>query len=183
MEVSEILSLMSLLKLIIVIISGGLGGAVVRYTLEVRRAKYEYVIRLHREWWSAEFSEMRSEVYKIVEDFNSIDSGTEAKIFLSHVEKGTLLQHPSGRAFVQIAFFFADISACLEKKLLDAAFTYRLFGESQYFWFQPLISAVRKRLPNQTDAIRWKWETEELEKRFERFRKKDNQKKRKRLGK
>ena len=73
MEVSEILSLMSLLKLIIVIISGGLGGAVVRYILEVRRAKYEYVIRLHREWWSAEFSEMRSEVYKIVEDFNSAE--------------------------------------------------------------------------------------------------------------
>lgn len=174
---------MSLSELIIVIISGGLGGAVVRYILDVRRAKYEYVIKLHREWWSAEFSQMRSEVYKIVEGYKSIDSSTEANTFLRHVANGTLLQHPSGHSFVQIAFFFADINACLEKKLLDVGFTYRLFGASQYFWFQPLISVVRERLPNQTDDIRWKWETEKLEEKFRRFREKDSEEKKKLLGK
>ena len=174
---------MSLWELIIAIISGGIGGAVVRYILEVRRTKYEYVIKLHREWWSPEFSQMRSEVYKIVKSFNSSNSRTEADIFLHHVEEGTLLQHPSGHSFVQIAFFFADINACLEKKLIDAGFTYRLFGASQYFWFQPLISAVRKRLPNQTDDIRWKWETEKLEEKFRRFREKDGEAKKKLLGK
>ena len=172
MEVSEILSLMNLLKLIIVFISGGLGGAIVRYILDVRRAKYEYVIKLHREWWSPEFSQMRSKVYKIVEDFNAIDSGTEATNFLSHVQKGNLLQHPAGPAFAQIVFFFADINACLEKNLLDADFTYRLFGRSQYFWFQPLIKAVRDCRPNETKAIRWRRETEELEEKFECIRKK-----------
>ena len=174
----------SLSELIILIITGGLGGAVARYLLDVRRARYEYVIKLHRRWCSAEFRQIRSEVYKIVEDFNSIDSSTkEANTFLSYVENGTLLQHPSGHSFVQIVFFFADINACLEKKLLDAGFTYRLFGASQYFWFQPLISAVREHLPNQTDDIRWKWETEKLEEKFRRFREKDSKEKKKLLGK
>ena len=174
---------MSLSELIIVVISGGFAGAIVRYILDVRRSKYEYVMKLHREWWSEEFSQMRSKVYKIVKDFKGVDPGTEAKDFLSHVEKGTLLEHPAGHAFVQIVFFFADINACLEKKLLNASFTYRLFGASQYFWFQPLISAVREGLPNQTDDIRWVWETKELEEKFERFRKNDKRKKRKQLGK
>ena len=57
MEVSEILSLRDLLKLIIAIFSGGLGGVIMRYILDVRRAKYEYAIKLHREWWSPEFSQ------------------------------------------------------------------------------------------------------------------------------
>ena len=72
---------MSLSELIIVIISGGLGGAIVRYILDVRRSKFEYVLKLHREWWSTEFSQMRSEVYKIVKDFNSIGSRDRGKNF------------------------------------------------------------------------------------------------------
>ena len=174
---------MAISEFIILIISGGLGGAVVRYILDVRRAKYEYVMKLHREWWSAEFRQMRSEVYKIVEDLNAVDSGAEAGIFLKHVKSGRLLEHPTGHAFVQIVVFFADINACLEKKLLDVGFTYRLFGASQYFWFQPLISAVRAHLPNKTDDIRWNWETQKLEEKFERFRRSDEHKKRKLLGK
>ena len=94
MEVSETLSLMDLITLIIAIFLSGLGGAIMRYRLDVRRAKREYVIKLHREWWSPEFSQMRSKVYKIVEDLNSIDSGTEAKNFLSHVQKGTFCNTP-----------------------------------------------------------------------------------------
>ena len=172
MEVSEILSLMDLIKLVIVIFSGGLGGAIMRYILDVRRTKYEYVIKLHREWWSPEFSQMRSKVYKIVEDFNAIDPGTEAKNFLSHVQQGNLLQHPAGPAFAQIVFFFADINACLEKNLLDADLTYDLFGRSQYFWFQPLIKAVRNCRPNETKAIRWRGETKKLEEKFESIRRK-----------
>ncbi len=100
---------MAISEFIILIISGGLGGAVVRYILDVRRAKYEYVMKLHREWWSAEFSQMRSEVYKIVEDLNAVDSGAEAGIFLKHVKSGRLLEHPTGHAFVQIVVFFAQV--------------------------------------------------------------------------
>ena len=143
-----------------------------RYILDARRSRYEYVIKLHREWWSPEFSQMRSKVYKIVEDFDPTNPGMEAVNFLGHVQKGTILQHPAGPAFAQIVFFFADINACLEKKLLNADFAYRLFGESQYFWFQPLIKAVRDCLPNGTKVRRWKWETEELEEKFERIGKK-----------
>ena len=174
MEVSEILSLMDLITLIIVFFSGGLGGAIMRYILDVRRAKYEYVIKLHREWWSPEFCQMRSKVYKIVEDFNTrhSGSGTEANFFLSHIEKGNLLQHPAGRAFSQIMFFFADLNACLEMKLIDAKLTYRLFGKAQYSFFQPLIVAVRKCRPNETRDIRWRWETKQLEEKFESIRQK-----------
>ena len=173
MELSEILSLRDFfLNLIVALVSGGLTAAIVRHRLDVRRSRYEYVIKLHREWWSPEFSQMRSKVYKIVEDLNTIGSGNEAKNFLSHVQKGKLLQHPAGPAFAQIVFFFADMNACLEKKLLNADFTYRLFGRSQYSWFQPLIIAVRNCQPNAPKAIRWRWETEELEEKFERIRKK-----------
>ena len=174
---------MSLLEFIIAIISGGFAGAIVRYILDVRRSKYEYVMKLHREWWSEEFSQMRREVYKIAKDFKGDTPGTEAKNFLSHVAEGTHLEHPAGPAFFQIVFFFADINACLEKKLLNASFTYRLFGASQYFWFQRLIGEVRECQPNQTDDIRWRWETEALEKKFGRFRENDNRKKGKQLAK
>ena len=170
MEISETLSL--LINLIVAIFSGGLVGGIARYILDMRRAKYEYVIKLHREWWSPEFSQMRRKVYKIVEDFDPINSGPEAKNFLNHVQKGNLLQHPAGPAFAQIVFFFADINACLEKNLLNADFTYRLFGRSQYFWFQPLIEAARNCRPNETKVIRWRRETEKLEEKFESIGKK-----------
>ena len=172
------------MEFIIAIISGGIGGGLVRYILDTRKAKREYAIKLHREWWSAKFSQRRSEVYKIVEDLHPTGGhGPDAEAFLRHVKDRTVLQHPSGRSFFQIAFFFADINACLDKKLLDADFTYRLFGASQYYWFQPLIEEVRKNLPNQTDDIRWKWETKELEKKFDPFREKDIAKKNKLLSK
>ena len=170
-------------ELIVAIISGGSAGAIVRYVFDVRKSRYEYAMKLHREWWSKEFSQMRHKVYNIVKDLDSINPGPDAKVFLDHAKKGTLLKHPEGHAFVQIVFFFSDINACLEKKLINAAFTYRLFGASQYFWFQPLISAVRECLPNKTDDIRWKWETEKLEEKFERFRKKYDREKGKLLGK
>ena len=167
---------------IVALIAGGVGGAIVQYCLYARRSKREYAIELHREWWSKEFSERRKEIYAIVEDIRSGVPGSAAKEFLDHADNRKLSAHPAGRAFVQIVFFFADINACLEKGLLDKDLTYRLFGASQYFWFQPLIHAVRESIRHSSDDVRWKWETEELEEKFERFRKIDYRERRKRLG-
>ena len=158
--------------LIVSLISGGLAGVIVRYLLDTRKSRHEYTMRLHEEWWTPQFVEMRSSVYTLAENFKRpTGPGETSKEFLASVEAGTFLSHPVGPAFVRIAFF-ADLNACLDKRLVDRDLAYRLFGEAQFLWFEPLLAAVAKHI-GQKPGVRWVWEIESLGRTFDAIRSRD----------
>jgi hypothetical protein len=162
--------------LLVSLLSGGVAGAVVRYFLDVRKARFEYTMKLHREWSSVEYHKMRMAVWAIVEDLTRPEGpGEVATAFLDHATKGTTTDHPAGPAFIHICVFFADLNACLDKSLVDPKFAYRLFGEAQYFGYKPLIDAVRNGRPHdKRGGRRWSVETSELETRFNALRPKSS---------
>jgi hypothetical protein len=162
------------------IITGGLAGAVVRYVLDARRERIEYTLRLHEEWWKPEFHQMRQAVFELVEDLQSVGGGERSTEFLRQVEQGALLKHPAGPAFARIVFFFADLNACLDKRVVDRRLAYRMFGESQFFWFEPLIIAVREKVKD-NQRVRWAWEVNSLSAKFSRIRAKDEARRAKQL--
>ena len=167
--------------LIASMITGGLAGALVRYVLDKRREQIAYTMKLHEQWWSEEFQRMRRAVFELVSDFSAAGGPGEKSLeFLAQFQHEGRFEHPAGPAFVRIVFFFSDLNACLDKKVVDKRLAYRLFGESQYFWFEPLIDAVRDKV-KRNPQVRWAWEINSLSSKFTKIKERDERRHAKQL--
>ncbi|WP_444994751.1 hypothetical protein [Aliikangiella sp. IMCC44359] len=84
--------------------------------------------------------------------------------------------------FYAFSVLFSDLNVYIEKNIVDIDVCYRLFGESQYYWFAPLIKEVREVVGDKAN-VRWTWETQLLEEKFEKIRATDKESYKRRLAK
>ena len=145
------------------------------YRDRLRSEQAHNAARLHEKWWSTDYAEARQTVYNVVEDWKR--DGRKSKEFLDYYSSPHSHQRPKElRAFAKLVFFFADLNVYIDKGLIDSKLAYRLFGSSQYAWFQDFISEVRKKIENretradENKCIRWVDETKSLEKEFSKLR-------------
>jgi hypothetical protein len=75
----------------------------------------------------------------------------------------------------RIAFFFADLNAMLDERLVDEKLAFRLFAEAQFDWFGPFLLAIANEIEaretsrassSTTKIIRWVEEVRALHNRF-----------------
>ncbi len=153
---------------------GGLGSVILTNYLNNRKSKLEYVMELHKTWWNSDFQKARRNVYEVAKDItfkSSKDYTDETNYFLKCASENKLNTYKTGRQFIKIVFFFADLNACLDQGIVDKKLAYRLFGASQYEHFRPLIKRTREEIEKCYSSnlspvdisIRWIKETKELD--------------------
>lgn len=133
---------------------------VVRYYPDIQMQRLEFSMKLPEEWWKADFREARAIVYEICKDLDRVPRGPKYLKLLGHYQNKTGTTDPEYQSFTRLAFFFADLNTYLEMKLVNPELVYRLFGEAQYAFFEPLFDEIRPEVRD--DRVRWVWETKSL---------------------
>lgn len=154
-----------LLSLLGSVISGAFGGAATRLFLDNRENKAT-VFALHEKWWGKEFAEHRDKIYRIIKN-ESLKSDFFSGI--NRIFKDDEIDHESWHSFTRIAFFFSDLNAYIDSKLISEKLCLRMFGNSQYSWFRPFIKEVRNKLVGNNPDIRWIKETIAFEAKLDKF--------------
>ena len=101
-------------------------------------------IRLHEIWWSAELDQARRTAWQVIADWEAGGELSQEVLrsYRSH-GRGEATGYVDERvAISRIAFFFADLNAMLDAKLVPADLVSRLFGHAQFAWYQPFLMAV-----------------------------------------
>ena len=112
-------------------------------TLKLRRdlEKRAEIARLHEMWWSEELKAAREEVIGFVLEWEKADK-KETPILRSYrTNEGYDRER---KTIGRIAYFFSDLNAFIDEGLASERFAYRLFAQSQFYYFSEfLISAAR----------------------------------------
>jgi len=145
------------------------------YCSQKRMSQAAETARLHQMWWSDEFREIRTTVFSFVDEWEKNEKRITS-IIKSYKETTSDFEQER-RAVARIAFFFADLNAMIDAKLVDEDFAYRIFGDAQFFWFSEFLLAIaneielRRRSTAADDrrVVRWVKEVRELDQRFRRM--------------
>jgi hypothetical protein len=145
------------------------------YRSQKRMSQAAETARLHQMWWGDEFREIRTTVFSFVDEWEKNEKRITS-IIKSYKETTSDFEQER-RAVARVAFFFADLNAMIDAKLVDENFAYRIFGDAQFFWFSEFLLAIaneielRRRSTAADDrrVVRWVKEVRELDQRFRRM--------------
>lgn len=130
------------------------------------------VLRFHERWWGPDFLPLRESVFEYMHKWEV--QGSEMPLIASYKSRSGC--EDERRNVGRLAYFFADLEAVIDEGLASERFAYRLFGESQFFWFSPFLLAVAEAAlegaRDDFDEQRWRWipGVKALNCRFERIR-------------
>jgi hypothetical protein len=124
---------------------------------------------LHEVWWSNEMVETRNEAFAMRKAMITDDSAVRA--LADYYRAPLTTAEPPGRAaFSKLVGFFCNIEICLSAGVLDERLACRLFAESHYADYLPLIERLRsdllKNCPKDQPLPHWMQMTLDLERRF-----------------
>ncbi len=165
MTTSEILSVCS-----IVVFSLSLALSIWNFSSNLRSSRVTQTGRLHEAWWSKEMMETRDTVFAMCRQL-ATDNRPADELVAYYLHPLTTPE-PAGRAaFSRLVGFFCNVEICLASGVIDDRLTCRLFAESHYADYLPLIAKVRTAILQESSNQKiphWLQMTIDLEKRFTR---------------
>lgn len=144
-------------------------------TLKFRRdlEKSAEIARLHEIWWSDEMKKIREEAIEFVRDWEEADKKESPIIASYRTNEG----YERERFLIgRIAYFFSDLNAFIDEGLASERFAYRLFAQSQFYYFSEFLLAasyvLEERVGTDSSSLprrpRWISEIRELNQKFKR---------------
>jgi hypothetical protein len=165
MTTSEILSVCSL-----IVFSMSLALSIWNFSYNLRSSRVTQTGRLHEAWWSKEMMETRNVVFGMCRSLAKDD--TSADDLVAYYLRPLTTPEPECRAaFARLVGFFCNVEICLASRVIDERLTCRLFAESHYADYLPLIAKVRTAILREASDHKiphWLQMTIDLEKRFRR---------------
>ena len=148
---------------------GAFFAAFVLFWMQKRRDQAYQVVRLHDLWWSEKYRDARALTFKYVAEFEAA-GGTITPIIKSYREGSGDLNEDK-KQIALICFFFADLNALIDERIISERVSFRFFGSAHYFWFSSFLLAVANEIELHRqkeifDKIRWIPEVRELDARF-----------------
>lgn len=140
------------------------------YFQNTRSSRIMQTARLHESWWTPDMMDTRNKVFAICKDH--AQDGLIARALVDYYQTPLTLETPAGYGpFAKLMGFFCNLEACMSAGILDDKLVCRLFAESHYKDYQPLIAAIRHAIQearNDKPIPLWLQQTLDLERRFTR---------------
>ena len=141
------------------------------FAFQFRSSRVTQTERLHETWWTAEMLKTRNVVYSLCRDMAK-DPTRLAELVAYYESPLTMVEPPGRSEFDRLIGFFCNLEICLDAGVIDQRLTTRLFAESHYADYQPLIAVVRdailKCASRHGRLPQWLEMTRDLERRFQR---------------
>jgi len=136
---------------------------------EERLVKSKAVLDLHERWWGNELWQLRRDVGKLVNDWDR-ERQIPKTYYVSQVSlpDGEVLDNK--RKIGRIGNFFSDLNVMLDENLLCEKTVYRLFGESQFYWFLPFFQAIESERKSKGTVPHWFDEIKSLDNKLTKYR-------------
>ena len=162
----------------IVAATGALGSflaALFVFRSQKNRDQAAEVSRLHQMWWGEEMHEPRITTFRHVQEWE--ENGRNVTPIVKSYRESTSEFESEKLSIARVAFFFADLNAMIDEKLVNEKLAFRVFGDAQFFWFSHFLLAIANeheikgntKKDDSNRVIRWVVEVRSLDERFKRI--------------
>ena len=142
------------------------------FAYQFRSSRVTQTERMHEVWWSDEMMTTRDQVFALRKTLLVDDSAVQALVAY-YLAPLTTPEPPGRAAFSKLIGFFCNLEICLSTHVVDERLSCRLFAESHYADYLPLIVRLREAIAQNCAKGRslphWLQMTIDLEKRFARY--------------
>lgn len=160
--------------------AGSFLGALAIYSNQKQQNQSSEVARLHQMWWSEEMNAHRVAAFKCVTEWEANDKKV-TPVIKSYRESSDNYSSEK-KSIARVAFFFADLNAMIDEKLINEKLAFRIFGDAQFFWFSHFLLSIANEIElkgrTQRDAsnrvVRWVNEVRNLDVRFSKLAEKSS---------
>ena len=134
--------------------------------------KSKAVLDLHQQFWEKDFWVLGHDVGRIVGEWNTTKT-ISSDYLIAMREVSDVEVKDNRRKIGRLGHFFADINVMLDEDLLCEKTVYRLFGESQLYWFLPYFYALEVMRVEKGQEFKPAWfaEVRALDDKLKKYRK------------